>query len=184
MGRPEPVRIRREPEVRVIPLAALQTGNPWIFPTIVGAASALAALLSGTAAWFGVGRKKRGEHEDVICTRLKRVFETFHNGMMVVDRELVILMANKQARAITGYGIDLVGRSIYDLIPPEFRDRHREHVRRFFNDPHTRRMGGDQKFPMVDRFGQQKTLRISLSPVENEYGGLETTVGMDVIQDA
>jgi len=161
----------------------ITTTPPWAATLAIASLSAVGAVLGGVAAFWGVSRRKRGEHEDVICARLKRAFETFHNGMMVVNRELVILMANKQARAITGYGTDLVGRSIYDLIPAEFRERHREHVRRFFNDPHTRRMGGDQKFPMVDRYGQQKTLRISLSPVENEFGEMETTVGMDVIQD-
>lgn len=157
--------------------------SSWIPGAIASSVSAIVGMLAAVGTFVTLARRQRATHEDVVCTRLRRVFEGFHNGMMVVDRDLIILMANKQARAITGYGSDLVGKSIYDLIPQELRDKHREHVRRFFADPHTRRMGGDQKFPMIDRYGTKMNLKISLSPAENEYGSIETTVGMDVVQE-
>lgn len=154
--------------------------QPW-WPLIVATLSAAGALLGGLAAFWGVSRKIRTDHEDVTCQRAKRVFESFHNGMLVTDRDLNIVQANKQARAITGY-VDLVGRSVYELIPERLRETHRGHVSRYFDDPHTRRMGtsGMQLF-LVDRFGREKPMRLSLTPMENEYGGIEVTVGMEVI---
>jgi PAS domain S-box-containing protein len=148
----------------------------------IAALSAVGALLGGVAAFWLASRKVRTEHEDVSCQRAKRAIESFHNGMLIVDRDLNIVLANKQARAITGY-VDLVGRSVYELIPDGLRDAHRNHVARYFDDPHTRRMGtSDMQLSLVDRFGRAKPMRLSLTPMENEYGGLEVTVGMEVIQ--
>lgn len=150
---------------------------------IVAICSAFGALFGGLAAFVGVVRHHRKEHTDSSCAQAKRALENFHDGILIANRELTIVFANKQARAITGYGVDLVGKSIYDLIPERFRDRHREHVQRFFNDPHTRKMGVlPMELWLIDRFGIEKRMRLSLSPSENEYGGIETTVGMQVDQ--
>lgn len=149
---------------------------------IIAAVSACGGLLGGIAAFWGVSRRVSREHEDVSCQRAKRAIESFHNGMLIVDRDLNIVLANKQARAITGY-VDLVGRSVYELIPDNLRETHRNHVARYFDDPHTRRMGtSGMQLSLVDRFGREKPMRLSLTPMENEYGGLEVTVGMEVIQ--
>ncbi len=148
---------------------------------LIAALSAIGALLGGAAAFWSVSRRHRVEASDVASARRSRVFESFHNGMIVADRDLRIVDANKQARAITGY-IDLVGRSIYELIEEARRDAHREHVARFFDDPHTRRMGtSGMELRLVDRFGRVKRMQLSLTPMENEYGGIEVTVGMEVI---
>jgi PAS domain S-box-containing protein len=158
-------------------------GVPWIVPVVIGLVTALSALLSGSAAWFGVGRKRTAEHEDVACAQLRRSFENSYHGKMIVNRSLIILKANSQARKITGYGVELEGMSIYDLILPEFRERHRIHVRRFFADPHTRRMGDGRAFPLRNRQGDILNVYIALSPYEDEFGSIETTVEIDVVRE-
>lgn len=166
----------------ILLFALAQLGTGQTIAVAVAIASAIGGLLGGVAAFWGVSRKTRAEHEDVTCQRAKRVFESFHNGMLVADRDLSIVLANKQARAITGY-VDLVGRSVYELIPERLRDVHRQHVARYFDDPHTRRMGtSGMQLSLIDRFGREKPMRLSLTPMENEYGGIEVTVGMEVIQ--
>lgn len=160
----------------------MQPSSPWQVTAIVSALSAIGALIGGAAAYKTVSDKQRDEHDDAACQRAKRVFESFHDGMLVVNRDLTIILANKQARAITGY-VDLVGRSVYELIPERFRDMHKKHVGRFFDDPHTRRMGtAPMQLMLVDRYGREKEMRLSLTPAEDDYGGIEVTVGMSVVQ--
>lgn len=161
-----------------------QSLSPWWAALAVAASSAAGALLAGIAAYTGVSRRKKGEHEDIRCRRFMRAFESFHDGIIIVDRDLRILEANRQARGITGYGNELVGRSVYDLIPDRYREHHRSHVQRFFNDPHTRKMGvAPMELWLIDRRGIEKRMDLSLSPAEDDYGSFEVTVGMRVVQD-
>ncbi len=156
-------------------------GSPWWLLAAFGGMSAIGALLGGVAAFWTISRRARTEHEDVACLRAKRAIETFHHGMLITDRDLNIVLANKQARAITGY-TDLIGRTVYELIPERLREAHRTHVARYFDDPHTRRMGtSGMSLILIDRFGREKPMRLSLTPMENEYGGMEVTVGLEVI---
>lgn len=160
--------------------------TPWLPGALNSAIGAVTGLLVGIVAFRTMVRRQKAEHIDAKCARLEQSFETSKYGKLIVSRSLVILMANRQARAITGYGSELVGMSVYDLIPSEFREKHKPHVSQFFDDPHARRMGGEtgsQKFPMVDRGGGRKTVVIALSPFENDFGGIEVTVEMDVVRD-
>lgn len=157
--------------------------NPWIISSVV----AVSALCGVAVNAWSVGRKKAVEHEDVLCRRFKRFFENTHNASLIVDRGLTILHANRRARAVTGYGSELEGKSVYDLIPPDLREKHREHVKRFFADPMTRRMGSSrgaiqQQFPLMTRLGDIVQSDISLSPMEDEYGAIEVAVGIDPIR--
>jgi PAS domain S-box-containing protein len=165
----------------VISLVSSLGDAPWWVGVLIAGVSCIGGALSGIAAFWGASRRQRSESEDAASLRAKRVFETFHSGMLVVDRDLKIVLANRQARAITGY-VDLVGHSVDELIPEGLREAHRVHVARYFDDPHTRRMGtSGMRLSLVDKFGREKAMRLSLTPMENEYGGMEVTVGMEVI---
>lgn len=156
---------------------------PWQLTAIVAVISAAGALTGGIAAYRNVSSRKQNEHEDVVCRRAKRVFETFIDGMLVVDHDLRIVWANRQARAITGYYSDLEGRYISELVPERFRALHTGHVSRFFDDPHTRRMGvSPMTLFLIDRQGREKEVKLSLTPAEDDYGGIEVTIGMAVVQ--
>lgn len=158
--------------------------SPWWATLIIAMLSAAGAVLGGIAAFWGVSRRKRGEHEDLVCARMKRVFENAFDGKIVVNREMTIVDANRQARAITGYGIDLVGHSIYDIIPKRYHDMHRKHVQRYLNDPHSRRMGVmPMELWLIDRYQVEKRMLLSLAPSEDGFGGIEITVGMQVLQE-
>lgn len=160
------------------------TSAPWQLLALIAALSAIGALVGGVAAFVGVSRRRQTDHEDIVCLRMKRVFETSFEGKIIVNRDMVIVAANRQARAITGYGSELVGRSIYDIIPQRFHEVHRKHVQRYINDPHPRKMGTlAMELWLVDRFNTEKKMLLSLSPSEDSYGGIEITVGFQVVQE-
>jgi len=159
----------------------LDAGSWW---QPIAAFGGIGTFIAGVVAVVTVIRKQRTEHIDVVCARMTRAFETAFEGKIIVNREMSILSANRQARAITGFGQDLIGRTIYDILPKRFHEDHRKHVQRYINDPLPRKMGKIQmKLFLVDRSGVEKEMLLSLAPAENEFGEIEITVGMQVVQE-
>lgn len=162
----------------------LASETTWNLAIVVSIVSVCSAFLGGAASFLTVTRRQRVEHGDVVCERIKRAFENFHGGVLIANRDLMIVWANKQSRAITGYYGDLIGHSVYDLIPEELRDKHRTHVAKFFDDPHTRLMGiAGMPLWLVDRTGRRKAVQISLTPYEDGYGSIEVLVGIQVVKE-
>lgn len=120
---------------------------------------------------------------DVVCNRRGRAFDYAFEGVLIVNREGRIVDSNRQAGSMTGWAFELVGRSIYDLIPARHHDAHRKHVQRYINDPQPRRMGDrHMDIVMVDRYQIEKAMQISLVATPNEFGEMEIIVGMRVVQ--
>lgn len=146
------------------------------------AVSSTAALLVALTAVYGIFRKQQIQKIDERVRRIGRWFEIFHDGLIIVNRDNIIVDANRQARLITAY-VDLVGRDFRVLIPERMRLAHENHVAKFHDSPHTRRMGTTgMELSLVDRYGREKRVRLSLTPGEDDYGGAEVMVGMEVIE--
>jgi PAS domain S-box-containing protein len=77
---------------------------------------------------------------------LATLFAANPNGLVVVDGEGYIQMANASLLQMFGYtSEELLGQSIDKLVPENFRDLHRRERQRFMLDPHTRPMGAENK---------------------------------------
>lgn len=140
----------------------------------------MAALVVATVAAVGAWRRRKLEKTDAETARAVRAFENFHDGLIVVNRDNIIVAANRQARLITAFA-DLVGRDFRILIPERYRVDHEAHAARYHDSPRTRRMGtSGMALSMVDRYGREKKVRLSLTPMEDEYGGSEVMVGIEV----
>ncbi|WP_273276074.1 PAS domain-containing sensor histidine kinase [Maribacter polysiphoniae] len=95
--------------------------------------------------------------------------EAVSEGILVINREHVIVATNSKADQMFGYGEqELIGKPIHILVPDSHRNNHDFHVNRFFNTHRSSKM-------MVDRllFGLRKDrvefpIQISLNPFETD----------------
>lgn len=158
---------------------------PWLFLILLkydwpATLSAVAALLVASITAYGVFRKRKEEQEGAISQRRFRAFENFHDGLIIVNRDNIIVDANRQARLITAHA-DLVGKDFRVLIPEDRRPAHEVHAERYHDSPRTRRMGtSGMELELLDRYGRIKPVYLSLTPMEDEYGGSEVIVGIEV----
>lgn len=86
------------------------------------------------------------------------------DGVLVVSRDDVILLANPAVAQITGYSTaELVGGSINRFLPPAMREGHMQKMRGFFSSPgNARPMGAVGNIKLVRRDGQTMPVDISL----------------------
>lgn len=61
------------------------------------------------------------------------VFMNMHYPAIVVNRQQTIIMVNHAARSLFGYAENdtIIGKPLDILLPPEYRDKHREHINQF-----------------------------------------------------
>ncbi len=100
------------------------------------------------------------------------------HAAVLVHRE-VILYANRQFASLVGVDrVELIGRRLADLVPPEYAELVSENVRR--------RLAGEQsaeryEIDMVGLQGQVSRLEISSTPVEYDNGNALLITGVEII---
>jgi PAS domain S-box-containing protein len=88
------------------------------------------------------------------------------DGIVVADETGAILLVNRQAEELFGYDRgELLGRSVDDLLPEQFRQVHRAHRTRYRAEPRTRAMGVGQVLFGRRQDGSEFPVEISLSPL-------------------
>ncbi|HSN02505.1 MAG TPA: ATP-binding protein [Acidimicrobiales bacterium] len=93
--------------------------------------------------------------------------EAMPDAVVVVDESGVVRDANTRAEDLIGHDRDeLAGAPIEDLVPARLRSVHREHVRRFFDDPEPRSMGALRDIILVRADASERHVDVSLAPVE------------------
>jgi len=94
------------------------------------------------------------------------VFEASPSGMLLVNREGSIVLANTQAEHLFGYTRqELLGQPIEILIPERYRRHHPDHLRTFFQSPSVRAMGQGRDLPGRRRDGTEFPIEIGLNPI-------------------
>lgn len=89
------------------------------------------------------------------------------DGLLLVDRDGAITLANPAAAAIFGRPRDeLVGASVESLVPAEQRAQHVEHRHRYNDAPVARPMGSALRLLAEHADGTLFPVEISLSPIE------------------
>lgn len=87
------------------------------------------------------------------------------NGIIAIDHEHKICVANKAVMAKTGHSeLYLTGLDFNELLEPEVREKHREHLKKWFSDPiaadlHSR----DHEFILTGRKGGIRC-KVSIRP--------------------
>lgn len=89
------------------------------------------------------------------------------DGILLVDRDGRIMLANEACARIFGYGADeLVGQLIEIVVPEYIRSRHATLRDGFFSSPHTRPMGAGLDLVAARKDGSTIPVEISLSPFD------------------
>ncbi len=109
------------------------------------------------------------------------LFDSAPNGVMVVDDQGRIALANARMEKKFGYSPgDLIGKPVDILVPQRFRSAHARFMRAFMRDMTARPMGAGR-----DLFGQRKDgtefpVEIGLNPINSRAGNLIMITVIDI----
>ena len=113
--------------------------------------------------------------------RANALFQSFPDGIAVVDRGGMIFFVNPRLEALFGYQAEeLVGQSVEVLLPAGQRQVHAAHRLRYVADPQPRPMGQTLDLWGRRADGAEFPLEISLSPITIE----RETRTLAVVRDA
>jgi PAS domain S-box-containing protein len=114
----------------------------------------------------------RGIREHPRDDKLFRVaFESSPSGMVMVDRDGAIVLANREIERLFGYSREeLLGQSIDMLVPRTMRPAHPEYRAKFFAHPRSRAMGTGRDLFGRRRDGSEVPVEIGLNPIETDDG--------------
>ncbi len=94
----------------------------------------------------------------------REIFQSMSEGIIVVDKEGKILVANPIAEEMFGYEKDeLNGKELEALLPERYRTRHHSFRDQFNNHPVPRRMGMGRDLAAVKKNNTEFPVEISLS---------------------
>jgi len=90
------------------------------------------------------------------------------DGILWVDNQGHILMANPAMEVLSGYAIsDLIGKHVAIFLPEHLRVRHAQSMQNYFTAPHARAMG-EMDMKLLRRDGQLTPVDISLGHWEDD----------------
>jgi len=93
------------------------------------------------------------------------------DAMILVAESGAVDYANQAACELFGYEPgELHGVDLTTLVPPRFRDKHREHRQEYIDDPKRRQMGEHLETPAVRKDGSEFPIRAALSAISTPTG--------------
>ena len=102
------------------------------------------------------------------------------DGVVLVDRDGIILMANASMAAMSGYSAEeLRGQSVSIFLPPALREKHGQHMHSYFLQPSKRTMGTGQHLWLSRPDGTTVPVDIALG-YSQVYGGTAVAFVRDV----
>ncbi len=102
-------------------------------------------------------------------TRAAAMLDFAPDAIVVVGPEGVVTFANRQVGTMFGWPPhELVGHTVEELVPSEYREGHEALRTSFFSSPQVRDMGAGQHLLGQRRDGTQFPVEISLSPLPGE----------------
>ena len=129
-----------------------------------------------------VGIGLREPNEKFRQTKLFRgLLEAAPDGMVIVNRDGVIMLVNAQVEQMFGYErAELVGEQVEILVPDRFSGMHMAFRNGYVSEPRTRPMGlaGDLHARRKD--GSEFPVEVTLSPLETDEGLLVSAAVRDI----
>ncbi len=107
-----------------------------------------------------------------------------NEAIIVVDSEGDIVFVNNKAAELFGYDEgELIGQSVESLMPRAFRQKHREHRKRYNEAPHSRPLVSGLKLKGLRKDGRAFDAEIALTPIESGDQFLVTSTIRDITVD-
>ena len=110
-----------------------------------------------------------------LASRLKKehflhsIIEAAPSGMLMIDNQGAIILANRLLTQQFGYGQEeLLGQPIEVLVPIRFRDQHPAHRTAFFQKTTPRQMGSGRDLYALRKDGSEFPVEIGLNPVTTD----------------
>ncbi|MEX2490676.1 MAG: PAS domain S-box protein, partial [Nitrospirales bacterium] len=101
--------------------------------------------------------------------RNRLIIEASPSGLVMIDRQGIIILANILMAQQFGYRQDeLPGQSVEILVPAQFRDHHPGHRTAFFSAPEHRKMGSGRNLYGLRKDGTEFPVEIGLNPLTME----------------
>lgn len=115
----------------------------------------------------------------------RSVLELAPDGLLVVDADGVIQLANEQCQRLFGYAREeLIGQKVEMLVPDDIRPQHPALRAAFHRAPETRAMGAKRDLLARRKDGSLFPVDIALSPVPaRQGGGVEVAASIRDITD-
>ena len=115
--------------------------------------------------------------------RFRLVVESAPNAMLLVNRDGVITLVNKQVEVLFDYSREeLIGQKLEMLIPERFRGKHPNHRNIFFDSPKTRAMGVGRDLFAKKKDGKEVQVEIGLNPIETPEGQVVLASIIDITE--
>lgn len=114
---------------------------------------------------------------------LNALFEHATEGIIIADRQGRIVKANPSSERLFGYDHGgLLGKTVEDLIPGRYAEKHKEHRKQYNDKPHHRAMGKNMVLFGKRRDNSEFPVEISLSHYENEAGTFVIAFIIDITE--
>jgi len=103
--------------------------------------------------------------------RFRAAVESAPSGMVMVDDNGTIVLANREAERTFGYDNDeLMGASIDQLVPQRFARGHPGHRQRYLQEPEARPMGTGRELYGLRKDGAEIPVEVGLTPITTDEG--------------
>ncbi|HEY7334617.1 MAG TPA: ATP-binding protein [Bryobacteraceae bacterium] len=113
--------------------------------------------------------------------RFRELLEAAPDAIMQVDEAGRIVLLNRVAESMFGYGREeLLGKSVEMLLPGNLRESHAAQRAEYLSQPATRPMGVGVNLHGLRKDGSLFPVEISLSPSKSEEGYLVTAIIRDI----
>jgi PAS domain S-box-containing protein len=113
--------------------------------------------------------------------RFRQVVEFSPSAMVMINRDGVIEMVNRQAERVFGYErAELLGQPVEMLVPERFRRNHPGLRLSFFADPRSRPMGAGRDLYALRKDGSEFPVEIGLNPIETDGGAMVLSAIVDI----
>ncbi|MBL8100072.1 MAG: diguanylate cyclase [Anaerolineales bacterium] len=147
----------------------------------------------GTKGWFELSIQPVEEGLFILSndiTKRKYAEERFHlavesapYGIILSSSTGEITLVNSQVEKIFQYSRDeLIGRSVEELVPEGFRQKHFTYHREFFQNPRTRPMGVGRDLYARRKDGSEFPVEIGLVPIETHHEKIVMATILDITQ--
>jgi len=108
---------------------------------------------------------------DRVETWFRQLLTASPDALIVSNQEGRILLVNEATVRLFGYSHEeLIGQPIEILVPPRYREQHREYRSRYSESPYVRLMGSGVELTAFRRDGTEFGAEIALGPMSTEQG--------------